>query len=62
VRESRWTLERSDTPRYGGVRLFRQPPPWKWFSVFEEVVAELRRPHERSGESSTQGGMLESLR
>jgi hypothetical protein len=51
-------LERTDTPWYGGARLFRQLRVGNWSSVFEEVAAELRRPRERSRESSSEEGML----
>jgi hypothetical protein len=51
-------LERTDTPWYGSARLFRQPRVGNWSSVFEEVAAKLRRPRERSRESSAEEGML----
>jgi hypothetical protein len=38
----RWLLNRTDTPWYPSMRLFRQPEPRDWGSVIREVVAELR--------------------
>ena len=38
----RWMLDRSDTPWYPTMRLFRQPALADWASVFEQVAAELR--------------------
>lgn len=37
----RWMLGRDDTPWYSGMRLFRQPQPNDWDSVFAAVVQEL---------------------
>src|SRR5262249_37727240 len=37
----RWLLDRSDSPWYPTVRLFRQPRPDDWGSVFTAVAAEL---------------------
>jgi uncharacterized protein (TIGR03032 family) len=39
----RWLLERSDSPWYPTMRLFRQKAPGDWSGVFAEVVAELQR-------------------
>ncbi|ROR34918.1 tetratricopeptide repeat protein [Inmirania thermothiophila] len=38
----RWMLEREDSPWYPTMRLFRQPRPGDWDSVFERVEAALR--------------------
>jgi hypothetical protein len=38
----RWLLERSDSPWYPTMRLFRQSRPCDWGEVFERVVAEVR--------------------
>jgi Tfp pilus assembly protein PilF len=37
----RWLLDRSDSPWYPTVRLFRQPEPRKWEPVIARVVEEL---------------------
>jgi ADP-heptose:LPS heptosyltransferase len=37
----RWLLERSDTPWYRSVRLFRQPRIGDWKSVVGQIVREL---------------------
>ena len=37
----RWLLERSDSPWYPNMRLFRQPERKDWQSVFREVEREL---------------------
>jgi hypothetical protein len=50
VPDWRWQLERSDSPWYPGMRLFRQREPGDWLEVFERVasaVAALAR--ERHG-------------
>jgi ADP-heptose:LPS heptosyltransferase len=41
VPEWRWFLGRSDTPWYANTRLFRQPAPGDWDSVFRAMEAEL---------------------
>jgi ADP-heptose:LPS heptosyltransferase len=37
----RWLLERSDSPWYPTMRLFRQPARGDWDSVIKMVAAEL---------------------
>ena len=37
----RWMRERSDSPWYPTMRLFRQPAPGRWDLVFDEVIKEL---------------------
>jgi 2-polyprenyl-6-hydroxyphenyl methylase/3-demethylubiquinone-9 3-methyltransferase len=37
----RWMLERSDSPWYPSMRLFRQTEPGAWGAVLEQVAAEL---------------------
>ena len=39
--DMRWMLGRADTPWYPTMRLFRQPKPNDWASVFREVRREL---------------------
>jgi Tfp pilus assembly protein PilF len=39
----RWLLDRSDSPWYPGMRLFRQPKPQQWGPVVAEIAAELER-------------------
>ena len=39
--EWRWMLNRSDSPWYPTMRLFRQTSPGNWPSVFEQMKAEL---------------------
>jgi hypothetical protein len=38
----RWMLGRSDSPWYKSLRLFRQPVPGDWDSVFRTMAEELR--------------------
>jgi tetratricopeptide (TPR) repeat protein len=46
----RWMLDRTDTPWYPNVRLFRQPKFGDWKSVIQDVIAALQKlvakPHE----------------
>jgi tetratricopeptide (TPR) repeat protein len=41
VPDWRWLLNRSDSPWYPTMRLFRQKKPGDWAGVFEEIKAEL---------------------
>ncbi len=43
VPDWRWMLERSDSPWYPSMRLYRQPRLRDWHSVIEQVLADLRR-------------------
>lgn len=43
VAEWRWLKDRSDTPWYPNMRLFRQTEVGDWESVIQHVVSELRR-------------------
>jgi tetratricopeptide (TPR) repeat protein len=51
----RWMLDRSDSPWYPSMRLFRQPKPDDWASVMAQVTDELlhwgRNPKNASGGS-----------
>jgi ADP-heptose:LPS heptosyltransferase len=38
----RWLLNRSDSPWYPAMRLFRQPTPGDWKGVFAEIEEALR--------------------
>jgi hypothetical protein len=39
----RWMLDRSDTPWYPTMRIFRQKQAGEWQPVIDEVVRELAR-------------------
>ena len=43
----RWLQHRIDSPWYPTMRLFRQPKPGDWQTVFQEIAAELVRQKER---------------
>ncbi len=43
VPDWRWLQDRSDTPWYPSMRLFRQPGPGAWGPVLDDVAAALRR-------------------
>jgi hypothetical protein len=43
VPDWRWMLERSDSPWYPGMRLFRQGEPGGWSALFEGMTAELKK-------------------
>ncbi|MHB8578573.1 MAG: tetratricopeptide repeat protein [Ignavibacteriaceae bacterium] len=38
----RWMLDRKDSPWYPSIKLFRQPNPGDWDSVFQNVMDELK--------------------
>jgi ADP-heptose:LPS heptosyltransferase len=39
--DSRWLLDREDSPWYPSLRLYRQPAYGDWESVIRQVVADL---------------------
>lgn len=43
----RWLLDRSDSPWYPSMRLFRQEQPGNWRGVFERIAVELEKAVER---------------
>ena len=43
VPDWRWQLDRSDTPWYLSMTLYRQPVLDDWHSVFQRVQADLQR-------------------
>ena len=46
----RWSLDRSDSPWYPSLRMFRQPRPYDWSAVARNVADALReRVNERRG-------------
>jgi hypothetical protein len=38
----RWMLDRSDSPWYPTMRLFRQPEEGNWTAVVDQVIHELK--------------------
>jgi tetratricopeptide (TPR) repeat protein len=50
----RWMLNRTDSPWYPSLRLFRQPQLHDWASVFAAITAELRAYGEQSHVSCLQ--------
>jgi hypothetical protein len=40
----RWMIDRTDSPWYPTMRIFRQPRPGAWAPVFAEVASALRAP------------------
>jgi ADP-heptose:LPS heptosyltransferase len=47
----RWFVDRSDTPWYPTMRLFRQTRPGDWKSVFRQIEEELARLVESKSDS-----------
>jgi hypothetical protein len=45
VPDWRWLLNRSDSPWYPTMRLFRQPSLGDWDTVFEQLAAALRQQY-----------------
>jgi hypothetical protein len=43
VPDWRWMMDRSDSPWYPTVRLYRQKTRGDWRPVFEQVESDLRR-------------------
>ncbi len=41
ARDWRWLLDRSDSPWYPTMRLFRQAAPGQWSDVFRAIQGEL---------------------
>ena len=48
----RWLIQRTDSPWYPTMRLFRQRRPGAWTEVFEEVAEALRVERERASKCS----------
>ena len=42
IPDFRWMLNRDDSPWYPNMKLFRQPKPGDWDSVFEKIIIELK--------------------
>lgn len=47
VPDWRWLLERTDSPWYPCVRLFRQPQLGDWQTVFENIAYEIKSMHQK---------------
>jgi len=43
VPDWRWMRDREDTPWYPSVKLYRQPSPGDWKSVFSRIAADMQR-------------------
>lgn len=54
--EWRWLLERSDSPWYPTMRLFRQRRPGDWTTVFADMAAELRSVAAKHGQRNLARG------
>lgn len=57
----RWLLERSDSPWYPSVRLFRQLRPGDWTDVFERMAVEVVRLAEVQRNAETSGRPVPSI-
>lgn len=55
VPDFRWMIERSDSPWYPTMRLFRQPAPRRWDEVFASVEHHLRQLAEGTPASNSSG-------
>lgn len=57
----RWMLDRSDSPWYPGMRLFRQPRPGDWQHVVREIAQALRKQlSPQKPEAAVSAEMLET--
>jgi hypothetical protein len=43
IADWRWFHDRTDSPWYPTMRLFRQPKLYDWDGVFQEVETELKK-------------------
>ncbi|HEY9616241.1 MAG TPA: tetratricopeptide repeat protein, partial [Microcoleaceae cyanobacterium] len=43
VADWRWLLDRTDSPWYPTMRLFRQPQPGDWHTIFQQVITALQQ-------------------